>query len=248
MSDFAYDVEWDEKAQDWLPATGRPGASTASWDGQQWVRTGKNPEGPGALARGIATGYEQTKGLVFDAAPALIYSQLGYDDDAVRKLQDYKQRMDDLEARGLKSRVGLADIDSMKSAGQFALESVGEIVPSLITTVVTGGLGGIVAKAASKGAAVAAETAAKQAATQYGTGRALSGLVASRAQEIAQRSGRPVLDAEVQSLAVQQAYKEVGQLAGFAAGSGIQNIPESFVNIYDETGNSGRELPSLPVP
>lgn len=236
MSDNPYDVEWDDKAQDWLPASGRPGAFTASWNGETWVRTGKNPEGPGALARGLATGWEQAKGLVFDAAPAMVYSAFGYEEDAVRNLQDYKKRMDDLEARGLKSRVGLDDVKDLGSAGQFVLESVTEGVPSIVAALATGGLGGIAGRVASRSAVVAAETAAAQAATQYGAGRAVSGLVAKRAAEIAERSGLNVLDGQVQAQAVRQAYTELGQLAGFAAGSGIQNIPESFQNIYDETG------------
>jgi hypothetical protein len=236
MSDNPYDVEWDDKAQDWLPASGRPGAATASWNGETWVRTGKNPEGPGALARGLATGWEQGKGLVLDAAPALAYSALGYDEDALRNLMAYKKRMDDLEARGLKSRVGLEDVKDLGSAGQFLLESVGEGAPSIVATMLTGGVGGIAGKAASAGAVAAAESAAARAAAQYGAGKAASGLVAKRASEIAQRTGLDVLDKQVQAQAVRQAYTELGQLAGFAVGSGIQNIPESFQNLYDETG------------
>jgi hypothetical protein len=248
MSDNPYDVEWDDKAQDWLPASGRPGAFTASWNGETWVRTGKNPEGPGALARGLATGWEGMKGLIMDVAPAMVQAGLGYDEAATRNLLAYKKRFDDLEAKGLKSRVGLEDVKDLGTAAEFAAESLTEGLVSFIPTIATGGAGGIAGALASRGAAAAAqnaavrgatvvaEKAAAQAAAQYGAGKAASGLVRKRAEEIAAKLGKDVLDGDVQALAIRETYKELGSLAGFAAGAGVQNIPESFENLYSETG------------
>jgi hypothetical protein len=206
------------------------------WDGEAWVRTGKNPEGPGALRRGLATGYEQTKGLVFDVLPALAYSSFGYDEAATKNLLDFKARMDKLEEQGLKSRVGLEDVKDLGSAGQFALEAIGESPASILATIATGGTGGILGKIAGNRAVAAAESVAAKAALQYGQGRALSPLVARRAEEIASKTGLKVLDEEVQRQAIRQVYNDVGMLAGAAVGTGAQNIPESFANLYDETG------------
>lgn len=218
MADSPYDVEWDEKAQDWLPATGRPGASIATWDGDKWVRTGKNPEGPGALRRGIATGIESTKGLIADVLPAMIQSAFGYDEAAQKNLDAYKQRMDELKVKGLLAQSTYQDVQNLSTLGSYVGEAVGEAVPSLATSLL-GGLG--------LGAA----------ATRMGAGRLLSQQVAKRAAALeaeAAAAGATLSREAAIKAATSEVNREVGTAVGAFGASALQNVPESFASLADE--------------
>lgn len=214
MADTKY--EWD--GSKYVPFKNTPGAYVIEWDGMDWVPS-KNPEGPGAFTRGLATGFEQTKGILSEALPAMVQSALGYDDAARANLQAYKERMDRLDKAGLQAKMTYEDVNSLGTLYDYGAEAFGQALPSMVTALIPGvGLGA--------------------AGTRLAAGRAATGLVASRAAAIesaAQAAGQTVTKEAAYAAAMQQVSQQIGTVAGVMLGSGLQNIPESFANIYDET-------------
>ena len=226
-------LEWDDASEQWVAATGRPGASFIQWNGLGWDE-GKNPEGPGALRRGIASGWEGLKGTAMELIPAMAQQALGYEEASQRNLAAYKKRMDELAAKGLASRVTYEDVKDVGSALSFLGEAMGEALPSLALTVATAGAGG----AAAAGAKVA-ETGAR-----FGAGRLLASQVAKReAAILAERQalGEPIT-AAAQQAAREAAVRGVSQLTGQAGGaflgSSLLNVPESFQSLADDGVNN----------
>ena len=214
MADTKY--EWD--GSKYVPFKNTPGAYVIEWDGMDWVPS-KNPEGPGAFTRGLATGFEQTKGILSEALPAMVQSALGYDDAARANLQAYKERMDRLDKAGLQAKMTYEDVNSLGTLYDYGAEAFGQALPSMVTALIPGvGLGA--------------------AGTRLAAGRAATGLVASRAAAIesaAQAAGQTVTKEAAYAAAMQQVSQQIGTVAGVMLGSGLQNVPESFANIYDET-------------
>jgi len=226
-------LEWDEAGEQWVPATGKPGASYVEWNGIDWVE-GKNPEGPGALKRGLVSGFEGLKGTAMELIPALAQQALGYEEAAQRNLAAYKKRMDELAAKGLSSRVTYEDVKDVGTALSFLGEAVGEALPSLALTAATAGAGG-----AAAGAAKVAESGAR-----FGAGRLLASQVAKReAAILAERQalGEPIT-AAAQQAAREAAVRGVSQLTGQAGGaflgSSLLNVPESFQSLADDGVNN----------
>ena len=210
-------MEWDEAREQWIPATGRPGASFIQWNGVSWDE-GKNPEGPGAFRRGLETGWESTKGLAFDVLPAMIQSAFGYEEASQRNLDAYKKRMDELQAKGLLARTTYQDVQDVSSLGSYVGEAVGEAIPSLATSLL-GGLG--------IGAA----------ATRLGAGKMLTQQVAKRAAALeaeAAATGTTLGREAAIKAATSEVSRNVGIAAGAFGGSALQNIPESFASLAEE--------------
>ena len=235
-------IEWDDATSQWVEAKDRPGAATAEWNGFEWV-SGKNPEGPGAISRGITQGIETTKGILSEALPALAQSTLGYDEAAQRNLLQYQERMQKLKESGLGSRVGMEDIKDVGSFLSFVGESVGEGIPSIATALIPGvGLGAVgasglgraaVSRAAGKVASTAAETAAKEVARREAAGITVDA----------------TMRAAIEKAALEAAPAAIGRMwgttAGLALGSAAQNMPETFATIYNETGQMRPEVAGL---
>ena len=208
--------EWDGKQ--YVPFKGTPGADVIEWDGYTWVPS-RTPEGPNSLSRGLATGWEQTKGLISEVLPAMAQNSLGYDNAARANLQAYKERMDRLKESGYLAQMSYEDVKGLGSLIEYGGEAIGQALPSMATALIPGiGVGA--------------------AATRFAAGRAASGLVASRAAAIeaaAQAAGQTITKEAAAAEAMRQVSRQIGTAAGAVLGSGIQNIPESFANIYDET-------------
>jgi predicted transcriptional regulator len=208
--------EWDGKQ--YVPFKGTPGADAIEWDGYTWVPS-RTPEGPNSLSRGLATGWEQTKGLISEVLPAMAQNSLGYDNAARANLQAYKERMDRLKESGYLAQMSYEDVKGLGSLIEYGGEAIGQALPSMATALIPGiGVGA--------------------AATRFAAGRAASGLVASRAAAIeaaAQAAGQTITKEAAAAEAMRQVSRQIGTAAGAVLGSGIQNIPESFANIYDET-------------
>ena len=208
--------EWDGKQ--YVPFKGTPGADVIEWDGFSWVPS-RTPEGPNSVARGLVTGWEQTKGLVSEVLPAMAQSSLGFDDAARKNLEAYQARMKALEASGYSAKMSYEDVKGLGSLIEYGGEAFGQALPSMATALIPGiGLGA--------------------AATRFAAGRAATGLVASRTAAIeaaAQAAGQTITKEAAAAEAMRQVSQQIGMASGAALGSGIQNIPESFANIYDET-------------
>jgi len=241
MVDFTK-AEFDENLGKWVPATGRPGARIAEFDGEKWTETGANPS-PGAISRGLTTGIETTKGLLGEALPALFQSALGYDEAAQKNLLQYQERMKKLEESGLGSRVRMGDIEGLGSLLSFAGESLGEAIPSIATALIPGvGLGAAgastlgraaVSKAAGKVASTAAETAAKEVARREAAGIAVDASMRAAIEKAALEAAPAAIG------------RNWGNIAGAALGSAAQNMPETFATIYNETGEMRPEVAGL---
>lgn len=212
-------LEWDDTTNTWVPAVGKAGASFVEWDGSKWVE-GKNPEGPGALRRGFATGMEQVKGTLADVIPAMAQQALGYDEAAKRNLEEYKARMEALRAQNLLAETDYRNVKDVSSALTFAGEAIGQTLPSLATSIF-GGVG--------VGAAAA----------RLGAGRLLSGQVAKRAAELEGRTlaGEVLTKEAALAIATKEAANKAGIAAGAFGGSALLNIPESYQSLA-EAGNA----------
>ena len=241
MVDFTK-AEFDENLGKWVPATGRPGARIAEFDGEKWTETGANPS-PGAISRGLTTGIETAKGILGEALPALFQSALGYDEAAQKNLLQYQERMKKLEESGLGSRVRMGDIEGLGSLLSFAGESLGEAIPSIATALIPGvGLGAAgastlgraaVSKAAGKVASTAAETAAKEVARREAAGIAVDASMRAAIEKAALEAAPAAIG------------RNWGNIAGAALGSAAQNMPETFATIYNETGEMRPEVAGL---
>ena len=207
-------LEWDEASRSWIPATGKAGASFVEWDGARWVE-GKNPEGPGAFRRGLATGMEQIKGTVADLIPAMVQGAFGYEESSKKNLEEYKERMEALKARGLLAETDYRNVNNLSSALSFAGEAVGQSLPSLATSM----LGGV-----GIGAGAA----------RLGAGRLLSSQAAKKAAEY---EAKGMAKDEALALAARETAQKVGTVAGAFGGSALLNVPESYQSLA-EAGNA----------
>lgn len=234
-------IEWDDANSRWVEARNTPGATTAEWNGTEWVQS-QNPA-PGAISRGLTTGIETTKGLLSEALPALFQSALGYDEAAQKNLLQYQERMKKLQESGLGSRVRMGDIEGLGSLLSFAGESLGEAIPSIATALIPGvGLGAAgastlgraaVSKAAGKVASTAAETAAKEVARREAAGIAVDASMRAAIEKAALEAAPAAIG------------RNWGNIAGAALGSAAQNMPETFATIYKETGEMRPEVAGL---
>ena len=110
------------------------------------------------------------------------------------------------------------DIKSGGDALTYIVESVGELIPSILPSIFTGGAAGI----AGRGAVVAA----KQAAEKTAVAAAAKGLTEKEIKDLATKAG------------VEAAQKTAlkYQATGAVAGSAVQNVPEVYQNVAQQTG------------
>jgi len=162
--------------------------------------------------------------LLGDVAPAMagrIGEKLGiqgageYADRQMAEAAAEQQRIQQMYPAAVPS---YTDIKSGGDALTYIVESVGELIPSLIPSIFTGGAAGIV----GRGAVVAAKQAAEKAAVAG----AAKGLTEKEVKDLAVKAG---VDAARNTALKYQA-------AGAVAGSAAQNIPEVYQNVAQETG------------
>jgi hypothetical protein len=225
--------EWD--GEKYVPNKGTPGADTIYWSGMRWV-PGKNPEGPGALRRGFATGMESVKSI-----PAVGYAMaqgaMGNEEGAKETLEGVQERTQENLKGGFQTRYKLEDVLKDPSLfGQWALEQTGQAAAS-IGVGVAGALATGALLPATPAAAVGA--VATGAAARFGLGRMAAAAVArgeAAALANAARTGTAITAEQATTQALSQVGRNVAMTGALALSSGAQNIPESFTSIFDETG------------
>lgn len=217
--------EWDVQENKYLPATGRPGADTIYWTGNTWIMGEPNPEGPGALSRGLATGMAGIKGAVVDLLPAMAQSAFGYDDAARKNLEEYAQRFKDLESTGYLARTQFGDIKDVDSFLSWFGETLGQAVPSMIPVAGGAGAGAVLGGRLLAGAAARATGPVATTLTRDALKKTTEALIAR---------GMPANEAA--GIAARNLAQMAGATGGAFAGGWIQNAPESFKEIFDETG------------
>jgi DeoR/GlpR family transcriptional regulator of sugar metabolism len=174
--------------------------------------------------------------LVADVAPAMV-GRIG-EKVGIQGAKEYADRQM-LEAAQSQERVqqlypaavpSYTDIKGGKDLYNYVIESVGELIPSMIPSILTGGAAGI----AGRGAVIAAEQAAKKASMDAAqkTMLSYSGSKLSQ-QELVNLAKADAIKAG-QDAANKVALKY--QAAGAVAGSAAQNVPEVYQNVAQETG------------
>ena len=174
--------------------------------------------------------------LVADVAPAMVgrvgekLGIQGAGEYADRQMLEAAQTQERVQQMYPAAVPSYTDIKSGKDLYNYVIESVGELVPSMIPSVLTGGAAGIV----GRGAALAAEQAAKKASMDAAqkTMLSYSGSKLSQ-QELINLAKADAIKAG-QDAASKVALKY--QAAGAVGGSAVQNIPEVYQNVAQETG------------
>jgi len=163
------------------------------------------------LGRGFERGVERSKIAFGDVLPAMIGSGLGYEDFAKRQMEEAAASEQALQERLPARYKSYEDIKGLGDIPGYAVETLGEAGPDILTSLLPGGAG-----------AVAGRIGAQQAARQALAGAARQGLTREAAVQAAQEA------------AEKSATR--GMLAGTYLGSYAQSAPEVFQNIYEETG------------
>jgi hypothetical protein len=174
--------------------------------------------------------------LLGDVAPAMagrVGEKLGiqgageYADRQMQEAVEAQQRIQQMYPAAVPS---YTDIQSGGDLLNYVIESIGELIPSMIPSILTGGAAGI----AGRGAMVAAEQAAKKASMEaaqktmltYSGSKLSQDQLVNLARQEAVKAGRDA--------ASKVALKY--QAAGAVGGSAAQNIPEVYQNVAQETG------------
>ena len=172
--------------------------------GEQWSR---------ALDRGMSRA-----GSTFtDLIPAVTASMFGFDDYALRQLQEAEHKEELLQQKAPPQYASTKDVKSWRDWPGFAIETVGEQIPNLATIIGTGGLGGAAAK-------LYAKHKAKQLAKKYSE-KEIKQEINNKASK---RATKKIIDAN-------KAGKTGAQVGVFLGAYGLE-APETFRSIYEETG------------
>ena len=174
--------------------------------------------------------------LVADVAPAMVarvgekIGIQGAGDYANRQMQEAAQAQERIQQMYPAAVPSYTDIKSGGDLLNYVVESVGELIPSMIPSILTGGAAGI----AGRGAMVAAEQAAKKASMDA----AQKTLLSYSGSKLSQQELINLAKADAIK-AGQDAASKVAlryQASGAVAGSAVQNIPEVYQNVAQETG------------
>lgn len=172
--------------------------------GEQWSR---------ALDRGMSRA-----GSTFtDLIPAVAASMFGFDDYALRQLQEAEEKEKLLQQKAPPQYASTKDVKSWRDWPGFAVETVGEQIPNLATIMGTGGLGGAVGK-------LYAKHKAKQLAKKYSEKEVKQEIN----KNATKRATKKIIDAN-------KAGKTGAQVGVFLGAYGLE-APETFRSIYEETG------------
>jgi len=174
--------------------------------------------------------------LVADVAPAMaarVGEKLGIQgagEYADRQMQEAAQAQERIQQMYPAAVPSYTDIKSGGDLLNYVVESVGELIPSMIPSILTGGAAGI----AGRGAIVAAEQAAKRASMDAAQKTMLTyaGSKLSQEQLVNLAKQEAIKAGQDAARKVALKYEASGALAGSAA----QNIPEVYQNVAQETG------------
>lgn len=162
--------------------------------------------------------------LVADVLPAMagrVGEKLGVQgagEYATRQMQEAQEAQQYIQQMYPSAVPSYKDVKDIGTAVTYIVESVGELIPSILPSIFTGGAAGIV----GRGAVIAA----KQAAEKTAIAGAAKGLTEKEIKDLATQAG---IDAAKKTALKYQAVGAVG-------GSAVQNVPEVYQNIAEETG------------
>ena len=174
--------------------------------------------------------------LVADVAPAMagrVAERLnvpGAKEYADRQMREAQEAQEYIQQRYPAAVSSYKDIKGGGDLLTYVVESVGELLPSMIPSVLTGGAAGI----AGRGAAIAAREAAEKASLET----AKKSLLTYSGSKLSQQELVNLATADAIKAGQAAAQKAVlkYQAAGAIGGSAMQNVPEVYQNIAEETG------------
>lgn len=162
--------------------------------------------------------------LVADVLPAMagrVGEKLGVQgagEYATRQMQEAQEAQQYIQQMYPSAVPSYKDVKDVGTAVTYIVESVGELIPSILPSIFTGGAAGVI----GRGAVIAA----KQAAEKTAIAGAAKGLTEKEIKDLATQAG---IDAAKKTALKYQAVGAVG-------GSALQNVPEVYQNIAEETG------------
>jgi len=187
------------------------------------------------------------KSLVTDVLPAMagrVGEKVGIEgsgDYATAKMAEAAAEQQRIQQMYPAAVPSYTDIKSGGDLATYVVESIGELIPSIIPSIFTGGAAGIV----GRGAVAAAEQAAKKAATDAAKRELKKDSVKAAIASGAYGGQKETLDA-IRAVALEEGIKAGRaaaaktslkyQAAGAIGGSALQNVPEVYQNVAQETG------------
>ena len=175
----------------------------------------------GGLIPSIKRGFAQTGMLLGDILPAMAGRLVGADEYAERQFREAAETEQKIQQLYPAAVPSYKDIKDVGSALTYVTESIGELVPSILPSLFTGGLAGVV----GRGAVIAAKEAAEAAARKEIAEKGVQALTQKEVMDQIRKAG---VDAASRTAMKYQAVGAIG-------GSSLQNIPEVYKNIKDET-------------
>jgi hypothetical protein len=174
--------------------------------------------------------------LVADVAPAMagrVAEKLGVPgagEYATGQMQEAAAKQERAQQMYPSAVPSYTDIKGGGDLLTYVVESVGELIPSMLPSILTGGVAGI----AGRGAIIAAEQAAKTASMEAAKKTMLTYAGSKLSQEQLVNLARAEAVKAGQAAASKVALKY--EAAGALAGSAAQNVPEVYQNVAQETG------------
>ena len=179
---------------------------------------------------GAARSIESLKGTAFDLIPALAASSFGNDEYAKGQMEEYKQRMADIEAQYPTAYKSFKDIDNVGQAFDYGAENLGQLGPDVVSFMLGAGLGNIGGKyIARKGLERALEEHAAEYAAKQGLTKEAEAAYVSKLKD---RATEGVLQKQALEYGA-----DVGLKTGLWGSSLALNVPDTFNQIYQETGS-----------
>jgi len=179
---------------------------------------------------GFARSTESLKGTALDLIPALAASTFGNDKYAKGQMEEYKQRMADVEQQYPTAYQSYKDINSVGQAFDYGAENFGQLAPDMISFALGAGVGSTAGKyAAKKGLERALEEHAAEYATKQGLTKEAEAAYVSRLKNRA-------TEGALQKQALEHGA-DIGLKTGLWGSSLSMNVPDTFNQIYQETGS-----------
>lgn len=194
------------------------------------------PAGETGFIPSVKRGAIGLQSLVADVAPAMagrVAEKLGVPgagEYATAQMQEAAAKQERAQRLYPAAVPSYTDIKSGGDLYNYVVESVGELIPSMIPSILTGGAAGVV----GRGAVIAAEQAAKQASMEAAKRTLLTYSGSKLGQEELVNLAKAEAIKAGQAAASKAALKY--EAAGALAGSAVQNIPEVYQNVAQETG------------
>ena len=172
------------------------------------------------ISGGFSRGLEGLKGTAVDLIPAFAGSIFGKNDYAKEQLKEYQDRMAAAEAENPAAYKSYKDIQGAGDILPFAAETIGEVGPDILGFLTGAGAGTSIGKRlATSGAKKALETSLPARVAEKGLTAEAAAALEARALQKAASTGA-----------------NVGQIVGVGGASAGLNIPDTFNQIYQDTG------------